>query len=35
MQTGIEKEDLNFLGIREPAARRALTKAARVLRNEE
>ncbi|DAZ92670.1 TPA: hypothetical protein N0F65_000440 [Lagenidium giganteum] len=33
-ETGIEKEDLNFLGIKDPAARKALTTAARLLRNE-
>ncbi|KAF1323543.1 Tkl/lisk/lisk-dd1 protein kinase, partial [Globisporangium splendens] len=34
-ETGIEKEDLNFLGIKDTAARKAITTAARILRNED
>uniref|UniRef100_K3WFE8 PH domain-containing protein n=1 Tax=Globisporangium ultimum (strain ATCC 200006 / CBS 805.95 / DAOM BR144) TaxID=431595 RepID=K3WFE8_GLOUD len=34
-ETGIEKEDLNFLGIKDAAARKAITTASRILRNED
>ncbi|RLN53747.1 hypothetical protein BBJ28_00002374, partial [Nothophytophthora sp. Chile5] len=34
-ETGIEMEDLNFLGIKEPSARRAIRSAARTLRGDE